>query len=91
MNSKFSSPFSPEAIGLGPVEVEEPEPPKIPVTMLCAKKQIKLRKLLEFLQSAAEKDPEILDLPVFTVEFGGLERITQVDIELEEGRIVISS
>lgn len=88
---KFPSPFSPEALGLGPVEIEEPEPPKMSDTILCAKKQIKLRRLLEFLQSAVEKDPEILELPVFIVEFGGLERATQVDIESEEGRIVISS
>lgn len=74
------------------MEIEPPaSPPKTPDTMLRAKKQIKLRKLLEFLQSAAEKDPEILDLPVFTVEFGGLERLTEVDIDSVEGRIVFSA
>jgi hypothetical protein len=93
MTSKTTSIFTPEAIGItGPLEIEPPaSTPKTSDTKLRAKKQIKLRKLLEFLQSAAEKDPEILELPVFTVEFGGLERVTEVDIDIVEGRIVISS
>jgi hypothetical protein len=78
---KTASPFSPEALGLGPVEIDEPETPKIPDTTLRAKKQIKLKRLLDFLQSASEKDPEILELPIFVVEFGYLENATRDEID----------
>jgi hypothetical protein len=90
---KNASPFSPEALGLtGPVEIEQPaSPPIIQDTFCRVNKQFKLRKLLEFLQSAAEKDPEILDLPVFTVEFGALERVAVVSIEREAERIIIAA
>lgn len=79
---KNPSPFSPEALGLGPVEIEPvAQPTKTSETTLHAKKQIKLRKLLEFLQSAAENNPEILELPVFHVEFGVIANTTNVIID----------
>jgi hypothetical protein len=88
---KASSQFSPEALGLGPVEIEEVEVSKTADDILRVKRQLKLRTLLEFLQSAADENPEILELPVFTVEFGGLEKAIQIEIASEAGQIIISS
>jgi hypothetical protein len=75
--------FSPEALGLGSVE---PDPSYCDD---CPAEKLTLRQLLKILQTAAKKDPHILDLPVFTTEFGSLEAVSEIIIQPEQQRIVI--
>ena len=50
--------------------------------------QLTVKEMLDFLQHMVEKNPAFVEMPIYHIEFGGLEQ--SITININRGRLIIS-